>query len=106
VRRRWLFKYLWKRLLIVVPLVLLITIVTFSLTYVAPGGPIDTLLGGHPTTQEAIDAIEQKYHLRDPLPVQYLKWVKGVVTLDFGRSIITNERVLHTIGDRLKISPP
>ena len=104
MRRKWLTRYVVRRLLMVVPLVLLVTIVAFSLTYIAPGGPVATLLGGHPTTEEAIKAIEAKYHLNDPLPVQYLKWLKGVLTLDFGRSITTSEPVLGAIGDRLKVS--
>ena len=90
-RRSWLLRYVARRLLILVPLVLLVSVAAFTLTHAAPGGPIATLLEDAPTSPEQIEAIKAKYKLGEPLPVQYWDWLSGVLQGDFGRSIITNE---------------
>jgi len=103
-RRRWLLRYVVRRLLILVPLVLLVSLAAFTLTHAAPGGPIATLLENAPTSPEQIEAIKEKYKLGDPLAVQYWDWLSGVVQADFGRSIITNETVLNEISSRLWVT--
>lgn len=103
-RRRWLARYVMRRLLILVPLVLLVSMAAFTLTHAAPGGPIATLLDDAPTSPEQIEAIKEKYKLGDPLPVQYWDWISGVVQGDFGRSILTNETVLNEITSRLWVT--
>ena len=103
-RRRWLARYVARRLLILIPLVFLVSVAAFTLTHAAPGGPIATLLENAPTSPEQIEAIKEKYKLGDPLPVQYWDWISGVVQGDFGRSILTNETVLNEIKSRLWVT--
>lgn len=103
-RRGWLGRYILRRLLIMVPLAVIVTVAAFGLTHLAPGGPIAALLEDQPTSPEVIQAIKEKYKLDDPLPVQYWDWLSGVAHGDFGRSILTNELVLKEIGHRYDIT--
>lgn len=103
-RRRWVARYVVRRLLILIPLVLLVSLAAFTLTHAAPGGPIATLLEDAPTSPEQIAAIKEKYKLGDPLPVQYWDWLSGVARGDFGRSILTNDLVINEIKSRLWVT--
>lgn len=103
-RHRWLVRYVARRILILVPLVLLVSVAAFTLTHAAPGGPIATLLENAPTSPEQIEAIKAKYKLGDPLVVQYWDWLSGVVQGDFGRSIVTNNLVIDEITTRLSVT--
>ena len=103
-RRSWLGRYILRRLLIVVPLAVVVTVAAFGLTHLAPGGPIAALLEDQPSSPETIQAIKEKYKLDDPLPVQYWDWLSGVAQGDFGRSILTNEEVLTEIRHRYDVT--
>lgn len=103
-RRRWLRRYVAKRFLILVPLVLLVSVAAFWLTHAAPGGPIASLLEDAPISPEQIEAIKEKYRLGDPLVVQYWDWLSGVLQGDFGRSIVSNNTVSDEITSRLSVS--
>jgi peptide/nickel transport system permease protein len=103
-RRRWLARYVRRRLLILVPLAFVVTVASFGLTHIAPGGPVAALLQDNPSSPETIAAIEKRYHLDDSVFVQYEHWLGGVVTGDLGRSIITNDAVTNEITRRLSVS--
>jgi len=103
-RRQWLTRYIAIRLLILVPLAILVTVVAFSLTQIAPGGPVSAILGERPTTPATIAALKVKYHLNDSIPEQYWRWAKGVLTGDWGSSIITKEPVLGEIWNRAQVT--
>lgn len=81
-----------------------LSIVVFSLMNLAPGDLVKTLLGTRPATPEAVAAIREQYHLDDPLPVQYLNWLGGVLTGDFGESIRLQTSVADAIGSRLGLT--
>jgi peptide/nickel transport system permease protein len=104
MRRAWLAKYLRGRLLALVPTTLLVTFVAFSLIHISPGGPVTTLLGGHPTTAAAIAAIEKHYHLNEPFLAQYFIWLRDAIRLNFGQSITSGESVSTTILQRLPVT--
>ena len=103
-RRQWLTRYIAIRLLILIPLAVLVTVVAFSLTQVAPGGPVSAIIGERPTTPETVAALKEKYHLNDPVVAQYWRWAKGVLTGDWGASIITHEPVLGEIWQRAQVT--
>jgi len=103
-RRRWLARYVRRRLLILAPLAFVVTAAAFGLTHMAPGGPIAALLEDKPTSPEMIEAIKERYHLNDPLLVQYWDWLKGVAHGNLGRSILTNDKVLNEIAARLDVT--
>jgi len=94
---RW---YIVKRLAMLVPVMLGVSIIAFSLIHLAPGDPARTMLGER-ATQEQLNEIREKYGLDKPLYIQYGIWLNGVLHGDLGRSITTHEEVAKEIGDRL-----
>jgi peptide/nickel transport system permease protein len=93
---RW---YIVKRLAMLVPVMLGVSIIAFSLIHLAPGDPARTMLGER-ATQEQLNEIREKYGLDKPIYVQYGIWLNGVLHGDLGRSITTHEDVAKEIGER------
>ncbi len=83
-----------------VPVMLGVSIIAFSLIHLAPGDPARTMLGER-ATQEQLNEIREKYGLDEPLYVQYGIWLNGVLHGDLGRSITSHEEVGKEIADRL-----
>jgi ABC-type dipeptide/oligopeptide/nickel transport system permease component len=80
-----------------VPVLLIISIITFLLMHDIPGGPWK--YGQRPFSEEQIAALEARYGLDKPLHQQYLTWLAGVLRLDFGQSFQhPDESVLDLIG--------
>jgi peptide/nickel transport system permease protein len=105
MRRSWLPQYVLRRLLLLVPLALLVTLVVFCLTEIVPGGPVAAKVGDHPLSPVTIAQIKHRYHLDEPIYAQYWRWLSGVVAHgDLGRSILTSEKVTSAIGERLWIT--
>ncbi len=81
-----------------------ITVATFTLIHIVPGDPITFFIGraGSRTIPPAVlDAIRQEFHLDEPLPVQYLYWLRGAVTFDFGISVVDRRDVRERILEKL-----
>ncbi|MBO1417954.1 ABC transporter permease [Streptomyces sp. FH025] len=93
--------YLLGRFLGLAAVLLVTSFLVFSAVHLAPGDPVSFLLKGHPATPEARAAIAAQYHLDDPFPVQYLKWLGGALHGDFGRSIQFRQDVGTLLGSRL-----
>lgn len=96
--------YVLRRLFFAVLTFFGITIATFALIHAVPGDPISFFLGragAHGVPAEILDSIRRQYHLDEPLPVQYLYWLKGAVTLDFGDSIVDRRAVTTRIFEKL-----
>jgi len=91
--------YIIKRLAMLAPVLLGVSIIAFSLIHLAPGDPARTMLGER-ATQEQLNEIREKYGLDKPLYVQYGIWLNGVLHGDLGRSITTHEHVTKEILDR------
>ena len=91
--------YILKRIIQLVPVILGVTIIAFSLIHIAPGDPARTMLGQH-ATQKELNEIRYKYGLDEPLYIQYGIWLNDVLHGDLGRSILTNNKVSDEIGDR------
>ncbi|WP_433443914.1 ABC transporter permease [Nonomuraea sp. CA-141351] len=84
--------------------VLLLSVGVFLLLYLAPGSIQQTLLGTRPATAETIAAIQARYHLNDPVAVQYLRWFGDVLRGDLGTSIRTGMPVSDMLGQRLPLT--
>ncbi|WP_431901806.1 ABC transporter permease [Nonomuraea sp. bgisy101] len=76
----------------------------FGALQLAPGDPASFLLSGRSATPEAIAAIRAQYRLDDPFPVQYLHWIGGVLTGDFGRSVQFRTDVGGLIASRVPVT--
>jgi peptide/nickel transport system permease protein len=91
--------YITKRLLMLIPVLLGVSILAFSLIHLAPGDPALTISGEHASTQ-TISAIREKYGLDKSLPIQYWIWLKAALHGDMGRSIVSNEYITKEIMER------
>lgn len=98
---RALARTLTIRFLGVLAILLIISFLTFSLVYLAPGDIVKNLLGNRPSTPEAVAAIRAQYHLDDPFFSRYLDWLFGAFQGDFGESIRMQQPVTTVLGDRL-----
>lgn len=96
-------EYLIKRLLMVVPTVLGITVVVFMAMHLIPGDPIDLLLA-EDYSDEARQQLMREYGLDQPLYVQYVKWLWQMLQGNWGRSILTDRPVLPDVFLKLPVS--
>jgi len=98
--------YIAKRLLLMIPVLLGITIISFAVMKMAPGDPTSLLTDLNPNmNEEAINRIRAHYGLDKPWYVQYGKWLKNMLMLDFGRSFAADNRpVIDKIVERIPIT--
>ncbi len=98
--------YLLKRVALLIPLLLGITLITFTVIHLAPGEPVDMQMAMNPKVgKEARERLTKFYGLDQPLHVQYLSWLKKLSRLDFGRSFSSDNRpVLDKIKERLPVT--
>jgi peptide/nickel transport system permease protein len=95
-------RYLAKRLLQMIPVLLGVTLVAFCIIHLAPGDPL-AVLGGEGAAVDAAqaDRIRAAYGLDQPLAVQYVRWLGHVVRGDFGTSLTENRPVMQIYLERL-----
>ncbi|MEI8355226.1 MAG: ABC transporter permease [Deltaproteobacteria bacterium] len=98
--------YLIKRLLMMFPLFLGITLITFTVIHLAPGEPVEMQTAMSPKVSAAArERMRTFYGLDKPLHVQYLSWLKRLSVLDFGRSFAPDNRpVIDKISERIPIT--
>jgi peptide/nickel transport system permease protein len=84
--------YILRRFLFAIPIALGVSVVCFSLVYLAPGDPLQTVLPPD-ATAETIAIVKHAYGFDRPIPVQYAIWLWHVLQGDFGRSIATQRPV-------------
>ncbi len=93
-------EYVLKRLAMLVFVLFGVSVITFVLVRAAPGDPAVHLAGEH-ATAEVLERIRERYHLNDPIYVQYFIWIEMALEGDLGRSIESRELVTTEILDRL-----
>lgn len=98
--------YLLKRIAMLVPLMLGITLITFTVIHLAPGEPVDMQTAMNPKVgKEARERLTKFYGLDKPLHEQYFTWLGKLARLDLGRSFSSDNRpVLDKIKERLPIT--
>ena len=95
-----MLKYLIKRILQAVPLLLLITILCFVLIDLAPYDAIDARITDKMTPAE-IAQMKEEAGLNDPMPVQYLRWLGGLLKGDLGMSLINHTDIATDLKDKI-----
>lgn len=95
--------YLFRRLLLLIPLVILVTFGVASLMRLVNGDPATLALGEGATPQD-IQAFRHAYHLDDPLPVQYLRWWGDVFHGNLGTSVVSRTNVTIELRHRLPVT--
>ncbi|MDL2260349.1 ABC transporter permease [Deltaproteobacteria bacterium OttesenSCG-928-K17] len=101
-----MLKYTVKRILMMVPALLGITVVSFVVMHLAPGKPTDLMTDMNPqVTLEAKQRLVELYGLDRPIHEQYFDWLGRLVKLDFGLSFSPDRRpVLDKIAERLPVT--
>jgi peptide/nickel transport system permease protein len=91
------------RLALAVPLLLILSFLTFLLIAIAPGDPAAIVLGTS-ATPERLAEVRAQLGLDEPLVVQYWNWLVAAFHGDFGKSLLTDQPVLATIGQRIGVT--
>jgi len=94
-----MLRFVARRLLLLVPILLGVSILLFLWIRALPGGPAESLLGER-ATPEAVEQIERIYGLDQPIYIQYVKYLEKLVTGDLGTSIASRRPVTEEIGRR------
>lgn len=87
-----MFRYTVKRLLLLIPVLIVLSFLVFLFVRSLPGGPAIALLGERATDQ-AQEAITEQLGLKDPLPVQYLRYARNLASGNLGTSLTTRQPV-------------
>ncbi len=90
---------LGRRILLSIPTLFGVLVVVFLLLYVAPGDPVQAMVGERADAQ-TISRLRAELRLDDPLPLQFAHYAGGVLRGDFGRSYITNRPIVEDIAER------
>ena len=100
-----MLKYSLNRLLQLIPTLFIVSVIIFLMVRLIPGDPIKIMYGiseGGTVDQSYVEAMREKYGLNDPIPVQYVTYMKGVLQGDLGVSIITHKPIAEEIANRYK----
>jgi peptide/nickel transport system permease protein len=92
-----------RRLVQLIPTLFLVSVLIFLLQQLLPGDPA-TVMAGEENDPEVIAQIRARYRLDQPIPVQYLYWIAGVLQGDFGESMRLKEPVLDLILQKLPVT--
>lgn len=95
--------YILKRVLMLIPVVIAISILIFFLMRILPGDVINDILGIE-QTPEVRAALEQQFGLDKSIPEQYFMWVGGILQGDFGTSLRTGRAILPEFIERFKVT--
>ncbi|MER9007628.1 ABC transporter permease [Mesorhizobium sp. M0862] len=93
--------YILRRLVSTVAVMAMVGVFVFLLLRLAPGDPA-AIIAGKSATAEMIAGIRERLGLNDPMPVQFIHWVRDMLGGDFGTSIFAGRPVLELISQRLE----
>src|SRR5262249_41087882 len=103
--------YFAKRVLLILPTLLGISIVSFLIIHLAPGdaaqirvSELNQRMANPALTEQVIKETRALYGLDQPLPVQYWRWLKRMVTLDFGVSTRDHRPIIDKLKERIPVS--
>ncbi|MCZ8185933.1 MAG: ABC transporter permease [Beijerinckiaceae bacterium] len=98
-----MFALIARRLLQLVPTVIIVSMMIFGLQQLLPGDPA-TIMAGEERDPEVIEQIRKQYRLDQPIPLQYVYWIKGVVSGDLGESMRLKEPVSRLVAQKLPVT--
>lgn len=91
--------FIVRRLVLLIPVLLVVGVIVFTLIHVTPGDPAAVILGPD-ATPEQVDDLRERLGLDDPLYVQFINWFGNALRLDFGDSLFIGEPVTQALLDR------
>jgi peptide/nickel transport system permease protein len=95
--------YIVRRVLQLLPVLLIASLLVWAMIYAVPGGPVAVIVGEN-ASPEQVKAVTERLGLDQPVLVQYAAWLKNAILGDLGLSIHSREPVLALIGQRLPAS--
>ena len=95
--------FLPRRLLQLLPTLFLVSVLIFSLQQLLPGDPA-LVMAGEEKDPEVIEQIRRQYHLDEPLPMQYGRWIAGVLQGDLGESMRIKQPVAQLVVEKLPVT--
>src|SRR5580704_8767676 len=95
--------FLGNRLLQLIPTLFFVSVIIFSLQQLLPGDPA-TIMAGEERDPAVVEQIRRQYRLDQPIPIQYLYWVKGVLTGDLGESMRIKKPVRELTLEKLPVT--
>ena len=96
-----MFKYIIKRLLQAIPLLIGVSIIAFSIMHLAPGGPLSVYTLNPSITAQDIDKIKVILGLDQPIHIQYVKWAGGMFTGNWGTTFFGGRPVFLFFVERI-----
>src|SRR5580692_12346210 len=102
--------YFARRLLLLVPTLIGISLISFLIIQLAPGDPASLKIGGGESgrdsavSEQVIKETRALYGLDQPLYVQYGRWLRRVVTLDFGESLEDHRPIMDKLKERVPVT--
>lgn len=96
-------KYIVRRILIMIPVLIGVSIIVFSLMHLTPGDPVQIMLGDM-APQAQIEQMRESLGLNDPLYTQYFTFIRNTLLGDFGTSIYFDRPVIDLIRERIKFT--
>ncbi len=98
-----MLSFLGKRLLQLIPTLFFVSVIIFSLQQLLPGDPA-LIMAGEERDPDVIAQIRHQFRLDQPIPVQYVYWIKGVFSGDLGESMRIHVPVLDLIAQKLPVT--
>ena len=98
-----MLKFIAKRVLFLIPIMLGVMVIVFVIRAITPGNPVDSLLSEDATEEQRAE-LTAELGLDQPLPVQFVRYVGDAITGDLGTSYTTKQPVLQELLTRLPIS--
>lgn len=97
-------QYIVRRLLLLIPTLLGVSMLVFGLVRLLPGDAVDQILGDYPTIASDKEELRSRLGLDKPVHEQYFTWLQGVVRLDLGKSLQSGRPVTEELGQRVPVS--
>ncbi len=95
--------FLTRRLLQIIPTLILVSMLIFGLQQLLPGDPA-LIMAGEERDPVVLQQIREQYRLNDPIPIQYFYWVKGVMSGNLGESMRLKSSVASLVAEKLPVT--
>ncbi|HDY64681.1 MAG TPA: ABC transporter permease [Phycisphaerae bacterium] len=104
-----MFTVILRRLFWIIPTLLVVSVLSFIIIQLPPGDYLTSYISsleesGETVAEEQVAALRKRYHLDDPMYVQYFKWMRGLLKGDMGMSFEWNRPVTELIGERILLT--
>jgi peptide/nickel transport system permease protein len=93
--------YVIRRLLLLIPVLIIVGVIVFGLMHFIPGDPASAMLGRDATVEQK-EALRARLGLDEPVPVQFVTWFGNALRLDFGESLFMHQPVTEALLDRVQ----